>query len=240
MVPMMKKIILALGIASLCIACTVNPKDATITEKFVISDPCVKLTDQLASIHAEDLQGANDAETAQNILNWQHEYMKYADPGTQEDASYAMRWNYFLPGIFPVSEMISERTMQEDGKTKIYGVCWDFAAMFISVAKSYQLTTRMTAWKEYMPGVTGGQNGMGPTEYNALKPKLLAHGVDFTQDQINAAAHETWKHYRAEVFIDGTWKAYDGTDPTGDYVNDANYTLVSWDEGAKAALTIKE
>ena len=50
-----------------------------------------------------------DAEIAQQIWEWQQEHMYYiADPNDQSDISYPMRWNYMIPGIYPVKEMVTE------------------------------------------------------------------------------------------------------------------------------------
>ncbi len=55
------------------------------------------------------------------IINWQNSNMHYiGDPKQQADISHPMRWNFFLPGIYPVSDMVQDRLM-DDGK--IYGLC---------------------------------------------------------------------------------------------------------------------
>jgi transglutaminase-like putative cysteine protease len=208
--------------------------------KFTISDPSVVLTDaQLATLGAAGLDGTTEAETAANILTWQKAKMLLVTPADYPDVSYPMRWNYIMPGIYPVNEMITARTTLDAGTTKIYGVCWDFAAIYLSVAKKYHLTTRMTAYKTYISGVPGGESGMGPAEYDALKVKLLANGLNFTYDQIRSAAKETWAHYRAEVKLGSAWVAFDGASPTGDYLIDSNYSVVNLDDGADPTLTQK-
>lgn len=238
-----KYLIIIAGLLSLCfyVGCGVtNSGTGTEFKKFKIFDPSVSLTaEELAQIGASGLAGTNEAETAANILNWQKSKMKLVTPAEQADASYAMRWNYIMPGIYPVNEMIAERTTMESGTKKIYGVCWDFAAIYISVAKKYGLTTRMTAWKIYMSGNPSGETGMGPDEYNALLAKLQANDLNFSYEQINSAARETWIHYRAEVWLTDRWVAFDGTNPTGEYAKDSNYSLVTWDEGADPLLTEK-
>ena len=193
-------------------------------------------TAEIAAIGADGFSGSHEA-IARAILNWQDENMKWTDPSVKEDVSYPMRWNYIMPGIYPVGEMITERTLDDEGKTKIYGVCWDFAAVFCAIAKHYGLDARVAAYKEYISGVPGGRTGMSPQEYEAMKVRLQDNGLSYSYDQINAAARETWKHYRAEVFIDGAWKAFDGTYPTGDYADDSNYSPALWDEGADPDLT---
>jgi transglutaminase-like putative cysteine protease len=220
-----------LVIAGLLASCEM-PGGESPAQKYEGADPAVALDAlTLKAILADGLAGVDDKSTAANILAWQDATMKYADPVSQADASYAMRWNYILPGIFPVSDMVEERVDKVDGK--IYGVCWDYAAIFIAIARSYGLSARMTAWKKYMSGTPGGEKGMGPDEYEALKLKLTAKSLSYSYDQISEVARETWVHYRAEVETsDGDWEAFDGTNPTGDYAIDSNYSPVAWDEGA--------
>ncbi len=161
--------------------------------------------------------------------------MFLAAPDDYPDVSYPMRWNFIMPGIYPVKDMIAPgvRRTTDD---KIYGVCWDFSAIFVSIADYYGLETRITAWKRYMSGVAGGRGGMSETEYGALKPRLDAKDLDFSSNLMNEEARETWVHYRAEVKIGSVWQSYDGTDPTGDYLINDNYTEAAWDEGKSPIL----
>lgn len=231
-------IIAGLLMAVFCSGCGVSYNGAN--AKFKIFDPSVVLTDaELAQIGASGLAGTNEADTATKILNWQKAKMKLMTPTDEVDVSYAMRWNYIMPGIYPVNEMIAERTIIDGGTKKIYGVCWDYAAIYISVANKYGLPTRMTAWKKYISGIPGGEKGLGPDEYNALKIKLQKNNLSFSYDQIRGAARETWVHYRAEVKIGSNWISFDGADPTGEFADDSNYSLVNWDEGADQDLTVK-
>jgi hypothetical protein len=205
-------------------------------KKFKIFSPYLALsTAEVTALGADGLTGSAEA-IAGAILAWQDSHMKFVDPTVKTDVSHPMRWNYIMPGIYPVSEMIAERKMSDGGTDKIYGVCWDCAAIFSAIAGYYGLETRVTAWKKYMSGVPGGEKGLSSTEYAALKIKLQKNGLDFSLDQINAAARETWIHYRAEVKIDGAWKAFDGTKPTGDYTVEANYQVAPWDEGYNTDL----
>lgn len=96
------------------------------------------------------------------------------DPNQQPDISHPMRWNYMLPGIFPVSEMVQERRL-ENGK--IYGLCWDYAAIFNAIANYYGLEARVTANKVYIsdfnPSIDKSTaNGMGPEEFEAPQHRL--------------------------------------------------------------------
>ncbi len=209
--------------------------------KLEISAPYHALTAaQLSSIAATGLEGTNEAETAGNILAWQGQKMKYATPDIKADVSYPMRWNFIMPGIYPVSEMILERTLEEAGTQKIYGVCWDFAAVFASVAESYGLTVRIAAWKEYLSGTPGGDRGLSPSEYNTLSIKLTARNLNFSYDTIFPKIRETYKHFRAEVYLNGAWVAFDGTYPTGSYADDSNYEAFQWDEAYDSSLAYKK
>ncbi len=220
----------------LAVSCGSNPSSPTIT-KFTKFIPYSALsTAEIVSLGADGFSGSDEA-IANQILAWQDSHMKYVTPDIKKDVSYPMRWNYIMPGIYPVSDMIKARKIDDNGVEKIYGVCWDYAAIFCAIAKYYGLEVRIQAWKEYMSGIPGGNNGMGEDEYNELKPKLQSKGLTFSYETIRNAAKETWKHYRAQVKINGVWKTFDGTYPTGDYTNDANYTEASWDEGADPNLT---
>jgi transglutaminase-like putative cysteine protease len=204
-----------------------------VSGKFPVFCPYEALTlEEIESIGADGFTGS-DEEIANAIVAWQDTNMYYTNPMEHQDVSYPMRWNYIMPGIYPVSEMIVER---RTGDGKIYGICWDYAAIFSSIAKYYGLETRVTAYKIYMSGSSTGETGMGPDEYDAMVPKLEQNGLDFTYEDIRAAAHETWSHYRAEVKIDGQWTAFDGTHPTGDYILDSNYEEAPWDEGFNSNL----
>ncbi len=214
------------------------------TQQFEIFSPYDALTeDEIIQIGADGFSGS-DAEIAQSILDWQRQHMQYiGDPRQKPDISYPMRWNYFLPGIFPVSEMIQERVLDNG---LIYGLCWDYAAIFNAIANYYGLETRVTALKVYMSDMNptidkSTANGMGPDEFEALKPRLEQHELSLSYDQISRAARETWSHYRAEVNIDGKWTAFDGAPSvSGEYADDSNYEAAPWDEGYDADLLYQE
>jgi len=172
--------------------------------QFPINNPYAAFsTEEIAQINADGFSGT-DEEIARAILAWQAENMFYiGDPNQQPDISHPMRWNYFMPGIFPVSEMVQERVLDNG---KIYGLCWDYAAIFNAIANYYELETRVTAHKVYIsdldPSIDKSTaTGMGPEEFEALQPKLIAHNLTLSYDQISRAARETWSHYRAEVKI---------------------------------------
>ncbi len=179
------------------------------------------------------------------IKGWQEQRMKLTDPNTQADVSYPMRWNYILPGMYPVSEMIGDRSMTDESMYKLYGVCWDYAAVFSAIAIHYGLVEgsdiRITAWKKYMSDEMpfnqrpGADYGMSPAEYAALSDKLEKHNLYFPECQIQDAAVETYIHYRPELYLDGLWVSFDATNPNEEYRN-APYSVVHYDDGANPTL----
>ncbi len=223
--------------ASTLTSCGSSP--VAVAAKLLASSPYPALSSaDITYLGASGFSGSDEA-VANSILSWQKSKMHLATPAEKSDVSYAMRWNNIMPGIYPVSDMIRDKVLRVGRDTLIYGVCWDFAAIYISVAKYYGLETRMTAWKTFMSGVPGGQKGLGPDEYNALKVLLDENGLSFSYELVNSVIKETYIHYRAEVKIDGVWKAFDGTSPTGEYADDSNYTAVAWDEGLSSVLARK-
>ncbi|TET96794.1 MAG: transglutaminase family protein [Anaerolineales bacterium] len=221
-----------------------EPEPAATAEEsdhqFPIFNPYEGLTsEEIAQINADGFSGS-DEEIARSILEWQTENMFYiGDPNQQPDISHPMRWNYMLPGIFPVSEMVQERRL-ENGK--IYGLCWDYAAIFNAIANYYGLEARVTANKVYISDLNPSidkstANGMGPEEFEALQPRLIKHGLTLSYDQICRAARETWAHYRAEVKIGEEWIPFDGVP---DVTEGPEYEVAAWDEGYDPDLLYAE
>ena len=208
--------------------------------QFTVINPYEALTsDEIVQIKADGFSGS-DEEIAQAILKWQAENMFYiGDPNQQPDISHPMRWNYMLPGIFPVSEMVQERIL-ENGK--IYGLCWDYAAIFNAIANYYELEARVTAHKVYIsdtnPSIDKSTaSGMGPEEFQALQPRLIKHDLNLSYDQISRAARETWSHYRAEVKIGNKWLPFDGVPGVAE---GPEYEVATWDEGYDPNLLYPE
>jgi len=157
--------------------------------------------EEMISLGAADFSGT-DQEIAQMIIDWQNANMHYiGDPNQQADISHPMRWNFFMPGIYPVSDMVKDRLMA-DGK--IYGLCWDYASIFNAMASYYDLDVRVTAYKVLMsdlnPQFQKGA-GMSKEEYEAILPRLNELGLRIDYDHISQSSRETWTHYRAEVMI---------------------------------------
>ncbi len=208
--------------------------------QFPVFNPYEALTsEEIVQIKADGFSGS-DEEIAQAILKWQAENMFYiGDPNQQPDISHPMRWNYMLPGIFPVNEMIQERIL-ENGK--IYGLCWDYASIFNAIANYYGLEARVTAHKVYIsdtnPSIDKSTaNGMGPEEFQALEPRLIKHDLNLSYDQISRAARETWSHYRAEVKVDDKWLPFDGVPGVAE---GPEYEVATWDEGYDPNLLYPE
>jgi hypothetical protein len=212
-----------------------------IVEQFEIFNPYQAFSEEeMTALGAAGFSGT-DEEIAQMIINWQNSNMYYiGDPNQQADISHPMRWNYFLPGIYPVSDMVQARLMA-DGK--IYGLCWDYASIFVAMAEYYDLECRVTAYKTLMsdsnPIFQAGA-GMSKEEYAAILPLLSDQGLDLDYDHISRSARETWSHYRAEVKVGEEWVAFDGAPGVSEEYAAYTYDVVSWDEGYDANLLYGE
>jgi hypothetical protein len=173
--------------------------------------------------------------------------MKQVSPQEKFDVSYPMRWNNIMPGVYPVSRMIRSRHIQEGETTKIYGLCWDYAAIFKAIADHYGLQTRITAYKMYMADdyhetgdlETTPNYGMGPAESNALMNRLSEINLSIPEYALNDAMVETYVHYRPEVFMGGAWESYDATSPSGAYADHPNYSLVNWYDGLNTLVAYR-
>ena len=211
------------------------PYEVVYDEQFAIWDPCTEVLseDLLKQIGADGFTGS-DEEIAQQIFDWQKENMQYiSDTGRQMDASYQGRWNMFLPGIYPASELIVEHVNKAG---KIYGICSDYALIYCVIANTYGLESRIAFFTKYKfsevnewvdPETT---RGLAPEEYQALNEKLTKYGVNLTYDQIDRVARESYAHARPEVKIGGRWVSFDGASipPTGDYLNDDYYEALPY------------
>ena len=212
-----------------------------IVEQFEIFNPYQAFSEgEMISLGAANFSGT-DQEIAQMIMNWQNTNMHYiGDPNQQADISHPMRWNYFMPGIYPVSDMVQDRLMA-DGK--IYGLCWDYASIFTAMASYYDLDVRVTAYKALMsdlnPQFQKGA-GMSKEDYEAILPRLNEQGLNIDYDHISQSSRETWSHYRAEVKIGEKWIAFDGAPGVSEEYTAKTYSVVSWDEGYDANLLYGE
>ena len=181
-----------------------------------------------------------ELEVASAIKEWQHAHMKLVS--SMEDLSYPMRWNQVMPGIHPARDLIRDRNVidDEDNDTnKIYGVCWDFASIFTSIARYHGLDVMISAWRMYLSDQVGNEEqnlnsgadrGMSPQESTAMAGHLRSLGYDIPERVLQEAVFETYVHYRPEVWITDAWVSFDATYPSGDYLDDENYSEIAWDE----------
>jgi len=178
-----------------------------------------KAKSPISSFSEEDIAylgiacSGSDEEIAGCIKKWQEDNMIYASPDKgYDDAADPIHWNYFLPGIFPSKEIIYEHT--DNGK--VYGICFDFAIIYCSIANYYGLECRVMNTKT-KPGEQAGsepQSGMLREEYDRFKLKLEKNGLDYSYGAVNSVAEGTPTHYWAEVYLNGEWVTKDGTQKT--------------------------
>ena len=161
---------------------------------------------------------------------------------SKPDFSDAIRWNYFLPGIFPSHEIINEHI---DNNGRVYGICFDFAVIYSSIAKHYGLETRVRN-SISKPSDTDKTiqftTGMSPDEFARLATKLGTKGYKYDFDAVRRVASETPSHYWAEVKIDGVWiiedatQAFTGNNTQTGYVNKNDVQLTDWMSNDKSAV----
>ncbi|MBN1643317.1 MAG: hypothetical protein JW856_00630, partial [Dehalococcoidales bacterium] len=174
---------------------------------FQAGSPVSVFTDEDIEKLGIDLSGS-PSEIADAIRRWQEENMLYGPHG--EDFSDAIRWNYFLPGIFTSRDIINEHV--DNGK--VYGICFDFAVVYCSVAQYYGLECRIRN-SISKPSDTDPTilytTGMSPNEYDRLNVKLQKLGLRYDYEAVRLVAEETPAHYWAEVKINGVWVIQDAT-----------------------------
>lgn len=206
--------------------------------------------DILADLGADGFTGT-DKEIAQQIYDWQANNMDYAGPMDNFfDAGFGARWNMVIPGIYPASKRIIHKTDDD----KVYGICSDFAYIYIAIANAYGLESRVTTYTfDAYENIYGclplmfqdeeSNRGMNTEEYDLLNVELKANGIDLTYDQLYRAmqgrstveGHIQGPHNRAEVLLDGKWVAFDATKEFSDfsYIEKdhvaENYTKQNWD-----------
>jgi len=230
--------------------------DFAVFEKFFASDPAIAFNQDdidylVQNFHFPLLSAEEhtDTEIADAIVNWQDQYMVLGL--NVPDLSYPMRWNQVIPGVYSARDLIRDRHHSEESTNKIYGVCWDFATVFTAIAQYYELTVRITAWQVYLSDheelqvdyevenqQEGPDQGMSPTELQALIERLHILDYDIPEHVLQNAIFETYVHYRPEVYIDDTWYSYDATNPNDTYKN-AEYGEISWDMFLDEDICIK-
>lgn len=177
-------------------------------------------------------------EIADEILKWQNNNMYYViDAHNYNDISDPMRWNYMLPGIYKSADLLKRKTA--DGK--IYGICYDFATIFTTIANYYDLDVRVASMKEKpseLPEIANALNtatakGMASDEYFRYKTYSEEKGLTvYPYEAIKLVAKETSTHYRAEVKMNGNWVPYDGSTTSSDQlVSKYTFYETNWAEG---------
>ncbi len=204
-----------------------------VTNTFQAASPVSTFSsDDLASLRIS-FKGT-PREIADAIMKWQEDNWFYASGAKgYENVSDPIRWNYFLPGIFTSLDIIRERV--KDGK--IYGICFDYAVSYCSIANYYGLETRVvnsiSKPSSSNPNI-GHTKGMSKEEYDRLKIKLDRIGAKYQYEAIRLVAEETPTHYWAEVKIDGQWVIKDatqkatGNDTYADFINAKDFEITSW------------
>ncbi|MDD3888267.1 MAG: transglutaminase domain-containing protein [Patescibacteria group bacterium] len=202
------------------------------SEEFSFSSPVSKFLGTDISYLGIECEG-NDSEIAGCINNWQIINIDY--DASKPDSSYSIRWNYAFPGIYPSKEIIMEKV--ENGR--IYGLCFDFAIIYCSIAEYYGLECRImnsiTKPSDKNPELLEYATGLGMEEYNDLIVKLKEKGMDYPYELIRQVMKETPEHYWAEVKIGNEWVIYDatnvlveGSNTKENYIDTNDYELSVW------------
>ena len=214
---------------------------------FEPSSPVTKFNEEHIQSLAIDFTGT-DLQIAQKIYDWQTNNMEYKAFGEVADA---MRWNYFLPGIYTTEDMIEGFSILDD--IKIEGLCYQFATIYCSIANYYDLECRVTAMNEKPSDLDSKidkrtTSGLAESEYKRLEKILQKKGIYYSYETIRSVAKETSAHYRAEVKIGDNWKVMDASEHFvgGEYNKKYTFYEVDWLEGynenllGKSEKNIKE
>jgi hypothetical protein len=202
--------------------------------KIIFSSPISEFSDDDISYLGINCSG-EDSQIADCINEWEKNNIIYN--AFEPDSSYSIRWNYNFPGIYPSSEIIREK-INNDGK--IYGVCFDYAVIYCSIAEYYGIECRVmnsiTKPSDKDPSLLEYASGLGIMEYNDLKMQFRAKGVDYPYEIIRQIMKETPEHYWAEAKIGAEWIIYDatneiieGSDTKKTYVDSNDYEITLWE-----------
>jgi len=201
---------------------------------YVAKDPISGFTQEDIDQLGVNCQGSEE-EIANCILNWQGTNMTYC--GEKEgfdDCTDPIRANYFLPGIYPTSELIRERVKDD----KVYGICWDFSTIYCSIAGFYGLDCRVIN-SISKPSEREGTyvvvtHGMSEEEYQRLKVKLDQNDLPYGYEPIRLVAAETPGHYWAEIQLNGEWVVMDGSRSSvggstqTEYIDAGDFEVTNW------------
>lgn len=216
------------------VATPTSTSSEIVIPSFDAKSPISEFTQADIDLLGVDCSGS-PGEIANCILNWQGTNMTYCGekPGF-DDCSDPIRANYFLPGIYPTNELIHERV--KDGN--VYGICFDYATIYCSIAQFYGLDCRVAnsiSKPSERPGtyviVT---EGMSNEEYERLKVKLDQNNLPYGYEPIRLVAAETPGHYWAEVQLDGEWVVMDGSrssvggNTQTEYIDTGDFEITDW------------
>lgn len=202
--------------------------------------------EEIKRLGVDYCNGTNE-EIAECILNWQYENMLYVLTAENVNfnfaQSYELRWNEYLPGIYSARDIIENKILP-DGR--IYGVCWEYAIIYCSIANYYGLECRINSLVENLndeirPG------GLSEDEYSKLKLYLDRSGLEYDYEAVRMVVPDDSNipgHYWAEVklknsdnkYIHEDWliadasnQKYNGRDKVLNYISEKkSYTIVDW------------
>ncbi len=211
--------------------------EATSQFEWVPTSPVSMLTDEDIVLLGINCSGMPE-DIAHCILDWQKEHFIYAGADADySDAVDPLRWNYFLPGIYSSKEILFKKV---DDEGKIYGVCFDYAVTYCSLAKYFGLNCTVFGTKtkpsESFSTYSLATTGLSREEYNRLEPLLEEHNLNFSYEVVRKVVSETPSHYWAEVLLDGKWVVMDATQDirslnfsTYDkFISKGDYVIVNW------------
>ncbi|MFA5303121.1 MAG: transglutaminase domain-containing protein [Candidatus Nanoarchaeia archaeon] len=204
-----------------------------ITNNAFLKSPISTFTLEDINYLGVNCQGS-DLEIANCIKDWQENNMIYLglieSSTNYPGAADAIHWNYAIPGIFPTKEVIRQRS---EGN-KPYGVCYDYATIYCSIADYYGLSCRVanTITKPSQRPNSGIEftTGLRYEEYERLKIELDKQGLDYDFILMNKVLRETPEHYWSEVLIDDEWIVIDGsgTDSQTQYKDANDWEVTNW------------
>jgi transglutaminase-like putative cysteine protease len=201
--------------------------------RFNPTSPVAAFNDAEIQELAVDCQGSPE-EIANCIKAWQEDNMLYCQNMDVEDCSDAIRANYALPGLFTSLDLIKDK--KQDGK--VYGICFDYAVVYCSIAEYYGLECRVVN-SITKPSERPGANvpvttGMAEEEYLRWNEQLKIKGIDYDYDVLRLIARETPEHYWAEVNLNGVWVVLDASRKTmggsteTEYIETDDFEITDW------------
>ncbi len=226
-----------------CLSWDYYHNNCTYDGKFIARSPVSNFTINDINRLGVNCSGS-DAEIAECIYDWQVNNMIYTTTNPDKgpfNMPYPIKWQEILPGIYNSKDVI-EQQVTKDGK--VYGICFDFAVVYCSIARYYGLNCRIMETglnlnNETRPG------GMSRNEYDELVPWMIKAGVNYSYNAVRLTMpndSEVTGHYWAEVklnepsdFDDNGWrivdasnKEYNGRLMTKKLISSSSYNVVNW------------